>query len=102
MLISRMLVSAFIHSHATSVKDTFKDITNYGRDLEMILECRWLETSVRNVSEESYIFLKPRSSLVAQRVKDLALSCCSSGYCCGMGLIPGLGIFACQGYSQKK
>ena len=40
-----------------------------------------------------------RSSLVAQRVKDLALHCC--GFY-GMGLIPGLGTSACCRGSQKK
>ena len=38
------------------------------------------------------------SSLVAQWIKVPALS----GYCCGVGSIPGPGISACCGHSQKK
>ena len=32
---------------------------------------------------------------MAQHVEDPALPCCSSGYCCGAGLIPGLGTSTC-------
>ena len=41
----------------------------------------------------------PGSSHVAQWVKDLALSL---DHCCGLGSIPGPGISACQGCSQKQ
>lgn len=55
MLIPRVFVSVFIHSHDIGTKDTLKDITNYRRNLEIILECGRLERSVGNVNEESYI-----------------------------------------------
>ena len=39
------------------------------------------------------------SSLVVQRVRDLAFSL---SHCCGMGLIPGPGTPTCHGHGQKK
>ena len=43
------------------------------------------------------------NSLVAQQVKDSALSLLWLGCCCGVGLIPSLGTLACHGsrYSQE-
>ena len=42
------------------------------------------------------------SSFVAQQVKDLVLSLSSSGPCCGMNLISGLGTSICQRRGQNK
>ena len=39
------------------------------------------------------------SSLVAEQVKDLALS---PGYCCGTGLFPGLGISPCHEHGLQR
>ena len=39
---------------------------------------------------------------VAQWVKDLALLLSNSGCYYGVGLIPGLGTFACYGHGQKE
>ena len=50
----------------------------------------------------AYIEELPWCSLVAQWVKDLALSCSSLGCCSGVSLIPGVGISTCYGHSQKK
>ena len=41
-------------------------------------------------------------SLVAQWVKDPALSVLSLGHCCGVGLISGPGTSTCCGHSQEK
>ena len=53
---SRMFMSTFVHSQHIGVKDTLQDIINYGRNLEIILECRRLEISVGNVNEEECVF----------------------------------------------
>ena len=42
--------------------------------------------------------LWPRSSLVAQGVKDLVLSLLWLSHCCGVGSIPGQGTSACHGH----
>ena len=39
---------------------------------------------------------------MAQQVKDPVLSLPGSGYCCGTGLIPGLGTSTCHRHRQKK
>ena len=43
-----------------------------------------------------------RSSLMAQQVKDLALSLRGLGHCCGWSSASGPGTSACWGYRQKK
>ena len=43
-----------------------------------------------------------RRSLVAQQVKDPALSLMYLGHCCGTGLILGLGTASCCGCRPKK
>ena len=43
-----------------------------------------------------------KKSLLAQWVKDPALSLCDSGYCCGSGLFPGLRTSTCPGPGQRK
>ena len=59
-----------IHSFTRySIKDSLKDITNYGRNLEIILECRRLEISVGNVNEESCIFKKLICSVITSLLK---------------------------------
>ena len=48
---------------------------------------------------------KPRpygSSLVTQGLRIWWCHCSGSGYCCGMGPIPGLGISTYLGYHQKR
>lgn len=45
-------------------KDTLKNITNSGRNLEIILECKRLAISVGNVKEESSMFKKPTCSVI--------------------------------------
>ena len=44
-----------------------------------------------------------QSSLVAQQVK-LSQHChsCGYSYCSGLGSIPDLGTYTCQGHNQKK
>ena len=49
-----------------------------------------------------FVNQKDRGSLVAQWVKNPALSLCALGHCCGTGLISGPGTSACCGCSQKK
>lgn len=64
MLIPSMLVSIFTDTHNADIKDILQDIKNYGRNSEIIFDSRWLERSMRNVNEESYLFLKLSVQLV--------------------------------------
>ena len=45
---------------------------------------------------------KKRNSLWGRGLRIQCCHCSSSGCCCGMGSIPGLGTSACHGYSQKE
>ena len=45
---------------------------------------------------------RKQCSFVAQQVKDQHCHYSSSGCCCGVGLIPGLGTSAYHGHDQKK
>lgn len=67
MLIPSMLVSIFTDTHNANVKDILQDIKNYGRNSEIIFDSRCLEIAMRNINEESYLFLK----LIVQLVMTL-------------------------------
>lgn len=71
MLISRSLVNVFICAHNNSQEDTLKNITNSGRNLEIILECKRLAISVGNGKEESSMFKKPTCSVISHSVNIL-------------------------------
>ena len=58
---------------------------------------------IRNRSNDVFKSSEMGVPTVAQWVKDLALSLCSSlSYCCGASLIPGLGTSTCHGLRKEE
>lgn len=71
--IPRSLVNVFICAHNNSQEDTLKNITNSGRNLEIILECKRLAISVGNGKEESSMFKKPTCSVISHSVNTYSV-----------------------------